>query len=246
MRTLTPGALALMLSLAPAVAGAQILDGRPERWSTPTRWDLAFAVDVVQPTGEFGRFVENGWGGDAQIRYRLDRGGLLSLRAEAGFIQYGSETNRYRLLPGTGRIQVDVKTTNDIFLFSFGPELAMQRGLVRPFVNAGVSFAGFSTNSHIEGSDSNDGFARTDHQKDGTFLYSAGGGLRIPVGPERWRSGITLAARWHGGGRAEYLREGSITEDDNGDIHFTPIRSRIDFMSYSLGVTWNLSSGERK
>src|SRR5579884_790392 len=66
-----------------------------------------FAIIQSRPQGEFGENVGLGYGGDAAYLFALDHRGILSLRANIGFLQYGHESKQVPLSPTIGgRIQV--------------------------------------------------------------------------------------------------------------------------------------------
>ena len=193
----------------------------------------------AQPLGEFSDYVDVGFGVGGHVLMRLDDRGIFGLRADGGFLNYGSETNRVPLSSTIGgRIQVDVNTSNNIFFFGVGPQLLMPTGSFRPYLNAGVGFSVFATTSSVEGANNSEPFASDNNHSDVTLAYGAGGGFYIPV----YRGGksvvsLDLGARYHSNGRVEYLREGSIRDLPNGDIEITPTRSRADLVTYHLGVS---------
>jgi len=67
-----------------------------------------------------------------------------------------------------------------------------------------------------------------------------GGGLRIPLGGEDSPLDLDLGLRYHRGGEAYYLREGSIIDNPDGSITFDPLRSRTAFLVYAIGVQLKL------
>lgn len=47
---------------------------------------------------------------------------------------------------------------------------------------------------------------------------------------------LDLKVRYMFGGQAEYLKEGSITVDDNDKVHYDVHKSDTDFISYHVGI----------
>src|SRR5690606_28950707 len=167
--------------------------------------------------------------------------GLLSLRADGGFVVYGDESKRVCFSETVGcRIEVDVNTTNNIAYFNLGPELALPVGPIRPYANASIGFAYFATTSSGEGVGQDDDIASTTNFDDATFAWQAGGGLRIPISHGRTPVAIDLGARYNTNGRVEYLREGDITDNPDGSITINTQRSEAHLVTYHLGVSIGL------
>src|SRR4051812_23046742 len=128
-----------------------------------------FAVIQSRPQGQFGENVGLGYGGSAAYLFALDHRGIVSLRADAGFLQYGNESKRVPLSPTIGgRIEVKLSTSNYIVPVMFGPQVTWPKGPVRPYVNGGVGGQFFFTQSHVDGDDGQFSFANTTNQHDAT------------------------------------------------------------------------------
>jgi len=205
-----------------------------------TRFSAALNLQFTEPKEEFRENVGNGFGGGGFIRYNVDRAGVFSLRLDLSAASYGSEKKRVPLSSTVGgRILVDVVTTNSIFAFGLGAQLTAPSGSVRPYANVGFSGLDFSTTTSVSGSNSSDEpFASTTNYSDGTAAWVFGSGLYIPVSR---RVNIELGARYHRGGQASYLREGSIQDNPDGSVTITPLQSRTPFMQYLLGASFQLS-----
>ena len=221
------------LALSASVAAAQGTTSRPSQ-----RFYGGGGLLVAQPIGEFDDYIDTGFGLGAHGLFRLDRSGIVGLRLDGGFVNYGSQTKRVPLSNTIGgRIRVDVNTSNNIFFLAAGPQLMMPTGGVRPYVNAGAGVSVFATTSSVEGVDSTEPFASDNNHSDVTLAYGGGAGLYIPVYRGRSVVSIDLGARYHSNGSVEYLREGSIRDLPDGSIQITPIRSRADLVTYHLGVS---------
>lgn len=244
LRPLALRALALGAALATAAApaaGAQIIDLSPTAAARRTDWRASVTpgILVAQPTGEFGDYVNAGVGFGVGAHYAFDRAKVLSLRADVGFLVYGSERYEAPLSPTLPRIRVDVNTTNSILMYSAGPQLMAPSGPVRPYVHGFVGGSYFSTSSSISGTDDwdDDGDFSTQHFGDGVLSWGGAGGLLIPLSVRRNPVSIDLGARYVRNGRTRYLREGSITDNPDGTLSFTPIESQTDMVVYRLGVS---------
>ncbi len=200
----------------------------------------AWGVDfiVADPRGEFGEVVNEGFGVAVSGRLAVDRRNPFSLKAELGFINYGNTSQRVCLSPTVGcRILVDLDTSNNILYGTFGPELGVVTGSIRPYVNAGIGFAYFATESHVSGVDDFDSFANTTNFDDVTGAWTVGGGTYIQLTHGRTPLSIHLAARYHGNGTAEYLTEDDIVDEPDGSITIFPNRSETNLMTYQIGVS---------
>jgi opacity protein-like surface antigen len=235
---------ALLIAVVAASALAQdsaSCDCRPVRQHTPNEFELrssgSFSFIQSRPAGAFRNNIGFGYGGNAAYMFRLDREGFLSLRADAGILGYGSEHFNTPLSSTIGgRIQVKVSTTNYIVPLSIGPQLAWPTGKFRPYVNAGVGAQAFFTESNVEGSDDSWEFANTTNQSDWTSSWVAGGGVYMPIYEGKTKVSIDLGVQYHNGGRAQYLKPGSIQDLPDAQIRVTPLESDTHMMLVRLGV----------
>lgn len=233
----------LLAALSPVVLGAQVfrVDGR-DRDSGP-RYSPVFGGGSLvygRPTGDFGRYVNQGFGLDGMARWKVDRRGIFSLGLEGGWLQYGRETIRAPLSSTVGRINVDVTTSNNILFLGGGPQLTAPSGPVRPYASAGVGFSYFFTESSVEGSNNNNySFAETTNFDDVVFATTGGFGVYIPLGRTR-EAALDIGLRYHNGGEGEYLREDSIIDRPGQTPLITPIRSQTKLWSWRVGVVAGL------
>jgi hypothetical protein len=205
-----------------------------------TRFAAGAAFSYAQPKEDFRGNVGNGLGLTATFHYHLDRPGWTSVRVDGSFLQYGREERRVPLSRTVGgRVLVDVSTTNTIVGLSVGPELAVPYGPVRPYLNGAFSGLQFRTVSSVSGTDMFDEpLASSTNLSDWTRAWVVGGGLRVPVGGEVSNAAIDLGVRYHRGGQAAYLREGSIIDNPDGSISIIPLVSRTPFVVYSIGFRY--------
>jgi hypothetical protein len=178
-----------------------------------------------------------GYGVDGAYIFRLDQAGFLGLRADAGFLQYGDESKRVPLSSTIGgRVQVDVSTTNYIVPLWIGPQVMWPTGSVRPYANAGIGGQFFFTQSSVEGTDNSSTFARTTNQWDKTMMWVAGGGVYVPVYQKRFNVLLDIGAQYVNGGRARYLKPGSIEDLPDNQIRITSMESNTHMVLMRLGV----------
>lgn len=219
------------LFLAAGAATAQETPG-------PIRGYAGGGLIGAQPVGEFGDFIDWGFGAGGHFVWNLDRSGALGVRVDGGFVNYGRERDRVCLSTTVGcRIEVDLTTTNDIAFASIGPQIALPTGPVQPYANASIGFSYFSTSSSVSGVDDHDDEFNTTNFDDITFAWQAGAGLRVPVSMARLPVFIDAGARYNTNGSVEYLRQGDIIDHPDGSITLMPQRSDADLVTYVIGVS---------
>ncbi|MGH7483363.1 MAG: outer membrane beta-barrel protein [Longimicrobiales bacterium] len=228
MRGTTLGLVALAVAVLPGAAQAQLQE--------PTRFSAGGALIGARPQGDFRVVGEDVWGLGVHGIVRLDRAGWLALRADAGFMNYGSEEQRVPLAE-TGRILLEVNTTNSIAFVTVGPELALPIGPIRPYVTGGIGFAYLATTSSISGIDDDEDFGSTTHLDDATRALTGAAGVRVPVSSGPAVFSIDLGAHYQDTGRARYLAEGDIVDEPDGTISFVPRHSDADMLRVQLGVS---------
>lgn len=178
-----------------------------------------------------------GYGVNGAYLFRLDDAGVFALRADAGFLQYGRESKRVPLSSTIGgRIQVDVATSNYLVPLSIGPQIMWPKGAVRPYANGGIGGQFFFTQSSVEGSDDFGSFANTTNQWDKTMTWVAGGGVYVPVYQKRFNVLLDIGAQYVNGGRARYLKPGSIEDLPDSQIRITSMESDTHLLLVRLGV----------
>jgi hypothetical protein len=201
----------------------------------------------ARPVGEFREYVRNGGGLNFHIAFPVGAENPLAVRADGGFLIYGSETRRVCFGGGVGcRILLDLTTTNSIGYFNIGPQLMTHRGGIRPYANAAVGAAYFWTQSSVEGSNDQDRpFASTTNFSDFTLQWAGGGGMLVPLSRGRTPILLDLSVRYNGNGQVEYLKRGDIEDQPDGSITITPTRSDANLVTFQLGITVGARRGGR-
>lgn len=206
----------------------------------PVRARAGGSFTIAVPTGEFADYVGTGWGVAGHFALGVAGEGVLGLRLEGGYVNYGRETQRVCLSRTVGcRIEVDLTTNNDIMYVNVGPELTLPFGPVQPYANLSAGLAYFATTSSVNGTSNsdNDDFARTTNFDDFTFAWNAGTGLRIELPWGDAPIWLDFGVRYHTNGEAEYLREGGITDNPDGSIDIDAIRSEANLVAIQIGAT---------
>lgn len=242
LRRAVPGLVMMMLAAAPAAAQVE-----PAETLRPVRALAGLHLVGAIPTGEFKDYIDGGFGVGLEAALPIPAGSWFALRADLGWVVYGSETQRI-CFPGPGgcRVRLDLETTNSILYVQAGPQLMPPSGSVRPYVNASGGFAYFSTTSSLEGRNEEEPFASDTNQDDATLAWSAGGGVLVALSRGRTPISLNLGAQYHGNGSAEYLKEGDIIDNPDGTITINPTRSETNFVSVRLGVTVGIRPSARR
>lgn len=214
-----------------------------EEWYGPPKASVGLNLIVSDPVGEFDRFVGAGGGADFFGRLPMDPRGVLSLRADLGFLIYGHESKRV-CFEGVGcRVQARLETNNSIFFGGIGPELAIPMRRARPYVNVLAGFSYFSTSSSLNGLSGEESLFDTENFGDGGFSWGLGGGLEMNLSNGRTRVDLNLGARYHHHGVMDYLTKGDIVDNPDGSVTLYPNRSEANFISYQLGISIGLPRG---
>lgn len=239
----------LFLLLLAFAAGTAPLAGQDcdcyfEEYEDRPRAFAGGALAVARMQGEFGDYVEGGFGADVHYLRRLDRDGWLALRIDAGMLLYGYETRRVPLSNTLGgRIAVDLNTSNNIAFIGIGPQIGVPDGAFRPYVNGYAGYSFLWTASSVSSTWDHEPFAETTHFSDWTFGYGGGGGVYVPLRRGERPVSLDLGARYQNNGRAEYLLEGGIRDNPDGSITLFPVRSDTDLLTFRVGVSVGVGRG---
>ncbi|HXL86112.1 MAG TPA: hypothetical protein VN927_02840 [Gemmatimonadaceae bacterium] len=208
--------------------------------SGPSRFSFGGDGVMSQPKGEFASNVGRGWGFNLNGTYRIDYKGFLSIRADAGTVQYARERKDASFFGITGRVALNLETTNNIAWGAIGPQIMIPDGPFRPYANAQVAYTDFSTTSTL--GDPYGQFQPISNQNahDGSHAWIFGSGFQIPFGTS---GAFNLGAKYYYGGRATYLTKGDITDNPDGTITLHPRNSKTDMVLWQLGFTLAIPRG---
>jgi hypothetical protein len=200
-----------------------------------------------RPVGEFREYVRHGAGLNGNVFWTPQREGPLAVRADGGFIVYGSERKRVCFSSTVGcRVELDLTTTNSIAYLNVGPQLMVPTGAVRPYANAAIGFSYFATTSQVEGTQSDEAFASSTNFSDVSFAWLGGGGLLVRLASGHTPVFLDIGARYNANGQVEYLKRGDIQDNPDGSITFTPTRSEANLVTIHVGVSVGIRSREQE
>jgi Outer membrane protein beta-barrel domain len=203
------------------------------------RVQLGIDFTTVIPTGEFKENVTNngyGIGGNFLVRIGPSP---VSVGVDAGFTTYGSEEHREPLSPTIPELELKVRTNNNIVLTHALVRVQPRTGNVRPYIDGLIGFKYLFTETSIFDDSGDEELASTNNFSDFAFSYGVGGGVQVRLGSLGRRGDISLdgKVRYLAGGRAEYLKKGSIRRE-NGNVFFDVLSSRTDVVTVQVGITF--------
>jgi hypothetical protein len=222
----------------PRLAAAQSAEPIP-RGPRVGRWGVGAGLVYAQSVGALRQNVQGGIGFGGQALFHLDPWGALGLRADFESVGYSQDTQDAPLYGAGGWFSAQQQTSYNLVVASIGPELALQLGPVRPYVNAAIGFVNFSTSTSLKAYDGTP-LGGWDDFSDYANLKRLGGGFRIPLPTTIGDQSIMLdvGARYNAGGRTRYLIKGDIVQDPNNPnrVIITPHESEARFWTYRLGA----------
>jgi len=193
---------------------------------------------TIVPQGQFKENItNNGYGGGGFFLVRLGPSPLL-IGGDFGGVRYGSENHREPISSTIPNLQVNVGTSNNIFLAHFLLRAQPRKGLVRPYADGLIGLKHLFTRTTISNLSGGEEIASNTDLSDTTLSYGFGGGLQIPL-TKGLEGRILLDAnvRYLRGSQAEYLKKGSIRQE-NGLAVFDVLSSRTDVIAVQIGVTF--------
>lgn len=234
-----------VLSILSVPAAAPLGAQQREADLAPPRAHAGASLDVAHPVGEFGELVDTGFGVSVHLRYPLDAAGVLALRAEGSYVNYGHESRPVLVSPWIGgRITLDLQTDNNILALGVGPQLTAPSGRVRPYLNGMAGYSYFETVSALRGYRSEERFATTRNFGDGAWFYGGGAGVYIPVAHGRIPVMADVGVRFRRTGSVRYLREQDIRDLPGGGIEIHPVQSETELLTFQAGIAVGLRRSE--
>ena len=200
-------------------------------------------LNLAVPVGDFQDHVDElGRGSGAGVVLFLGENGLAGLRAEVGFVIYGSETVQVPFSPTVPFVEVDMQTNNSILTGALGPQVYLGSGPIRPYIYGTVGFAYFATSTSISGVYDNEAIASTTNFDDFQLSLTGGGGLSVEIREGRNPISLELSASYQHNGLAEYLVGGAdnLRRVRGGGWVADPELGDANLMTYRVGVSVGL------
>ncbi|MDE2974037.1 MAG: hypothetical protein OXU64_04815 [Gemmatimonadota bacterium] len=199
-------------------------------------------LNLAVPVGEFGSHVDLGGGlGFGGVLF-LGESRLAGLRAQGGFVIYGTSTETRPLSNTVREVQVEVQTNNSIFTGGLGPQVYLGTGPIRPYIYGTVGFAYFVTSTSVSGESESEPIATSKNFDDFQLSLTGGGGLSVEIRGGQNPISLDLSASYQHNGLTEY----GVRGNDNflwtrgGDVLYDPILSNANLMTYRVGASVGL------
>lgn len=219
---------------------AQLRDVTDEVSPVEPRARAGIYVNYISPQGDFGQFVDQGFGLSGWVGLPIGPSGQIFIGLEGSFANYGTRTNTVPLSPTIPGLYVDVTTSNNIATFGIPLRIELTPGPVRPYVVGSVGLAYFWTETSARGTSSAGDFASSTNFSDITANWTGGGGLVLQVSHGRNPVFVDVGLRHVANGEVKYLNEDSIQDGGGGTTIITPIRSEANFTLWQVGVAVGL------
>ncbi len=192
-----------------------------------------------------GAFKDNidaiGLGANGYFTHRIAES-PVSLGFSFTYLNYGRTKREEPISDTIPEVMVDIVTRNNIYLGHFLLRLQAPKGRLRPYLDGYGGFHCLSTNTALRSQGiGSETIASHNISRDFTPSYGAGSGLMIRVHEarnERFAVDLEIGARYLRGGKADYLKEGSIRLEDNGYV-YDFYRSNTNLMSARFGICFS-------
>lgn len=198
------------------------------------------------PQNEFKRNVDQmGYGANFSLAYHFPRS-LFSVGTALSFLIYGREVREESLSLTIPDVIVDVVTTNAIVNWHFYLRLQPLQGKFRPYLDGIAGFNFLTTDTTVEHRDYSVEYISSNNYHDTAFCYGIGGGIQVRLfhkevrrtKPASFAVYLDAGARYLKGGRAEYLKKGSIHRDDSS-LTYDVYLSKTDLLKAYLGLLFS-------
>lgn len=216
-------------------------------------FQAALDLGVGIPQGDFrNNFDHVGGGLNVLAGYRFKNSPVM-LGLEFGFMNFGTETREEPLSSRIPDLRVEVENSynlahGDIFLRFIAPPAT-----IRPYLDGLFGFNYFFTQTVLRerGSFSDEDVLRDTNFDDTALSYGFGAGVQIrlwqkqgevtsdPGDVEPSSVYLNLRSRYMFGRDAEYLQEGSIHQEENGEVFYDVSESATDLLHIKIGVGVN-------
>jgi hypothetical protein len=210
-------------------------------------------VSVGIPTGEFKDQVDRAAiGGNLEIFFFSPREHYpFTFGIDLGYYNYGYQSDEGQFYDGPYFYDADVSRTNNIArlnaIFRVQPyEYSSIMPYFDMFIGPSYLYTKTSITDRFDGSE----LANNVDNSSWIWNYGIGGGLLIQLTGKNANAAsmldnlyLDLKVRYNMSTLGEYMTENSIKVDpSNGDLYFTPAKTKVEFISVSAGLHVTFSS----
>ncbi len=203
-------------------------------------WSFGYAYS--SPSGKMKQNIKQGNGVILDF-HLLSPGKKFSLGADFNYSIYGYDQSRQQYMFSDGTTaDMDINVTNSFLnLMAAGRYYLLTDKKILPYVEGKAGYSWFRTNLNIYDPDDFDSCKPIEKdilQKDGTIIYSFGGGLRYDLAPLFKKIGknqlfVNLSANYTQGGMVNYMNtdapamhHGSSPPNRTGDVEASFINTQ--------------------
>ena len=162
-----------------------------------------------------------------------------------GYMNYGHDERTEAFSTTIPDVKVRVKNNNNILSGNFVMRYRHEGKWITPYVDALIGLKYLYTDTKITEKDGwgDEEIASSNNFDDVTYGIGGGGGLLIhlvgisrdQLKPDGGNLYLDLRCRYISGGKAEYLKKGSIREED-GKVKYDVYESDTDMLYFHIGV----------
>jgi hypothetical protein len=198
------------------------------------------------PQSQFRRNVDGVGGGLVGYLTFAPEEQPLSIGLQVTFINYGSQDTKDIIYGPTVSVRGKVTTDNNILSVHLIGRLQPNSGSLRPYIEGLLGWNDLFTRTAVTDEETSESTESNTDLNDNAFSYGGGGGVLIRLSgpdeenPDNLANGwfLSFGARYMFGGKAKYLKEGSIRRENNTLIYST-LESTTDLFIFSVGVSYH-------
>ncbi|MCF8266680.1 MAG: hypothetical protein K9I69_01270 [Ignavibacteriales bacterium] len=197
---------------------------------------------AASPQGEFRKNVDRlGYGIQLDATFfSPDKVRPVAFGININYLVYGEENESRPLSLTIPDVRVDVSRKNSMLNFQLLTRLSPFSGTVRPYLDVFGGGAYIYTSTSVDSEVDDRDVFESNNFDDFAWTYGYGAGLLFRVaenlGDVR-RLFVDLRVRSNYSSEAEYLKEGAvIINSANGNVSYNVSTSKLDYLSFHIGV----------
>jgi hypothetical protein len=222
---------------APPAAESSADDARQE---SPLPIQVGIGILATVPLGTFGENIESAGGVSGHLGVWLGSS-VVNLGGELTYLWYGEEHRRVPFSLTIPDAELDVNTSNAMFLAHGRLRVQPRQGRWRPYADGLLGLTDIFTKTSVDlgtfcSVSCTDIGPSTTNLRSVALSYGGGVGVMIGFGSPPSAARLDISVRYLRGGEADYLRQGAIRRE-NGQVFLDKSRSRTDMIAIFIGVS---------